>query len=162
MSSFPNRLIRSQLGPKLVDNYPVENPKSELGAATFNPSFWSVAGMTGILPRAALVARWNGSSFDISHQREAWNAENDQAHPSLARFGTGQYTYTFAATYLDEDGVAVPTVLVAARVAAVVASAGGPMRGSAWPNSGNALQIDIDLRDLASANRDGAFWLEVL
>jgi hypothetical protein len=162
MPSFPKRLTRSALGPKLVDNYPVENPTNELGAGTFNPDFWAVSGMAGIIARASLVASWNGTTFDILHRREAWNPDDDQAHPVLARTSAGVYTYTFPATALDEDGNAVNIILTGARCSSEVAHANGRIRAYAWPNSGSPLVVDIKLEDSAGTARDAKFWLEVL
>lgn len=113
-AGFPKRLVRSALGPKLRNNYPVEHPEGEIGDTQFNALFWNVAGMGLVLPRGVLVASWTGAAFVISHQAEAWNPENDQPHPVLARAGTGNYTYTLAASYLDEDGSAVAPDIKAA------------------------------------------------
>lgn len=156
--AFPKRVTRDALGPKLIDNYPVENPTSEVGAGTFNGLFSAVAGMALGAPRAILIAKWNGSTFDISAQAETWSPNGDQPHPALNRTGVGVYTYTFASSYLDEEGAAVSTVLAGARCSSEVNHANGRIRGYAWPT---ALVVDIKLEDSAGTARDAAFYLEV-
>ncbi len=162
---FPRRFTRDQLGPTLRNNYPVENPESDIGAESFNADFHQVAGMNLVVPRAALVASWNGSSFDILHQAEAWNPRHAQAHPVLARSGTGAYTYTFAPTYKDEDGVDVPTVLVAARAFELAGTAvfANRVEAHAWIDAGDPLVVHVQLwRSGTGAAEDHRFWLEVL
>src|SRR5690606_33961084 len=113
---FPKRFTRDELGPELVNAYPVENVETDVGEDTFNAAFHQLAGMNLIVPRATLVAEWTGAAINVLHQEEAWNAKREQAHPVAARAAAGHYTYTFAASYLDESGVALPTVLAVARV----------------------------------------------
>lgn len=158
--SFPNRPRRSTFGPTLEDAYPVENTKQQIGAGTFNPAFWTAAGGAQILPRASLIASYNGSVFVYSWQSEAWNPDGDQAHPVLTRQSTGLYRYTFASTYKDETGSDVPIVLYGARCSAGLGS-GNKIYPWAWPNAVTPLQVDIDLRDSGGTVRDAPFWLEV-
>lgn len=161
---FPRRFTRDALGPTLRNTYPVENPETDIGAEeTFNPVFHQITGMNLVVPRAALVAEWGGASFTLWHQEEAWNPKRSQAHPVLARTGAGLYTYTFAATYLDENGVAIPTALVAARAWAVGYDELGN-RCNAWAviNGANPLQVDIRLENTSAVLKDPRFWLEVL
>lgn len=119
---FPNRILRQHLGSKLQDRRRVENPKTEAGAARLNLLEHTAVGAGLVVARASLVAEWNAtlSAFSILHQEEAWNTDHAQAHPVLARLGTGRYTYTFAATYLDNDGVAQPLAIIAARPSPVI------------------------------------------
>jgi hypothetical protein len=170
--SFPKRFVRSALGPKLVDDIAVERPISEVGAAAFNPAFWAESGMNLVVPRAQFVASWNGSAFVISHQEEAWNPEHDQAHPTPARSATGRYSYTFASTYLDEDGVAQPTIIAGCRAtchadAIALLGAGIMPEAFAWIDSTNPLvvQVQVGSRVLSTGvhtARDYPFWLTVL
>lgn len=161
--SFPLRPLRSAFGPKLENAYPVENSNTQIGDGSFNAAFWALAGLGLVLPRVVVVAKWTGSSFTIFHQAEAWNPDGAQAHPVLARSATGRYSYTFASTYLDEDGVAQDTVLRAARCTAGDDNGGSsPRRGYAWILSGTPLVVNFRVDNDALVGQDELFWLEVL
>lgn len=163
MSGFPTRFLRSQLGPQLRNNYPVENPETDIGDATFNAAFWQIAGMNLVVPRATLVATWNGVGFDIGHQAEAWNADGAQLHPELARVGPGHYTYTFAPTYRDEDDVEIATALHAARVSVQqLTGVGEPYIPAAFPDTAEPLVVRIRIFEFLGSAADAPFWLEVL
>jgi len=122
--------------------------------------------------RVALVASWNGSAFVYAHQEEAWNDERDQVHPVLARSATGRYSYTFASSYLDEDGTAQPTILTGCRAtchadAIALLGAGIMPEAFAWIDSTNPLvvQVQVGSRVLSTGvhtARDYPFWLTVL
>lgn len=164
MSGFPTRFLRSLLGPAFVDSNPVENPESDIGARQFNAAFHQAAGMNLIVPRCALIAVYSGGSFQVSHQAEAWNPENQQAHPALARTAAGSYTYTFASTYKDEEGVDVATVLLTARVTCHRDLSGGfanRISAAAWIDGSNPLRVQVRLWDQSGTGVDHPFWLEV-
>jgi hypothetical protein len=160
---FPTRVTRDALGPKLEDAYPVEHPTQEVGARTFNADFWQVAGMNLIVPRAVLIASWNGSAFDLHHQAEAWNPNGQQGRPTLARVGAGDYTYEFASTYADEDGTQQTLTLVAARVndCKVLANFAARLESRAWLDGSNPLLVHVKLWDTGGSGADARFWLEV-
>lgn len=167
--SFPKRPQRSSFGPKLVNNYPVENPNSDVPDTALNGVFWTAAGLAGVLPRASCIASYTGGQFVISHQAEAWNPNGDQAHPTLARTNTGVYSYTFASTYLDEDGVAVPMDLKGSRVTCPSISSGTNFaEGVAWVDSVFPLVVIVRVgtRLISTgvfSNSDNiSFWLEVM
>lgn len=166
--SFPNRTTRSQLGPRFRDVYPVENPETDLGAGQLNEALDQIAGMNVIVPRVSLAASWGGSAFNIEHQAEAWNSDEAQLHPVLARISAGRYTYTFVATYVDGDGNVVATVLGPPRIAPTAAPAtdatpfADGLRARAWRDPGNPLAIKIAIATDALALVDAPFWLEVL
>jgi hypothetical protein len=164
---FPKRFTRDQLGPQLRNTYPVENPETDIGAETWNPLMHQVSGMNLVVPRVALVAAWGGAAFDLATQAEAWNPKGDQAHPVLGRTSTGDYTYTFAATYKDEDGVAQPLALGAPRVTPF----GAPIgvldylpHAFTWIDTVNPLIVQLRIFDVANAYAplDWPFWLEVM
>jgi hypothetical protein len=168
--AFPKRILRSALGPKLANNYPVENPTSDVGAETLNPAFAALAGLSLLSSRATFIGRWagTGQNFAISEQEEAWNDDHDQAHPTPSRTSTGLYSYLFAATYLDEDGVAVPTVLTGARATAGYLAFSGTTvnEAFAWIDPANPLNVLVQtatrtLSTGVSALADLPFWLEV-
>lgn len=164
MPGFPLRFLRSALGPELIDSAPVENPETDIGARQFNLAFWQMAGANLIVPRATVVARWDGSAFVIAHQAEAWNTEGAQAHPLLERQEEGSYTYTFAANYLDENGAAIATVLGPPRVSCHRALADFSERviTAAWIDPGDPLVVQVRLWDADGIGVDHPFWLEVL
>lgn len=157
---FPNRPLRTAFGDKLEDSRPVENPKQEVGKAAFNAAFWNTAGLGLVLPRWVVIASWNGSQLVVQHQAEAWNPNNDQAHPVLARSATGKYSYTFASSYLDEDGVAVPTTIFrpGGHVERVIAAATDRTDLYAWV-TGSPPVANFWIYDDAGTLRDDPFAL---
>jgi hypothetical protein len=166
--TFPRRFLRSALGPKLRNNYAVENPETDIGAEAFNAAFAALAGINLMVPRAVFVGVWGGSTFTIAEQEEAWNDDHDQTHPTPARTSAGLYTYTFAATYLDEDGVAQPTILTGACAFAGITAVDDTKiaEAFAWVDPTNALRVKVTtaLRVLAtgvSTLTDLPFWLGV-
>jgi hypothetical protein len=163
MSSFPRRFLRSLLGPKFVDTIPVENPETDIGARQFEAAFQAVSGMNLVVPRSSVIATYSGGAFQIAHQAEAWNPENAQLHPELARSGAGAYTYTFAASYKDQESVDIATVLFAARVTCHrdLSSFSQRIEAHAWRDAGNPLLINVRLWDAAGTGVDHPFWLEV-
>jgi len=164
MSGFPTRFLRSLLGPKFVNTSPVESPESDIGDVQFNAAFHQLAGMNLVVPRVALIASYTGAAQTILHQAEAWNPENAQAHPVLARSAAGVYTYTFASTYQDENGAAVATVLLAPRVSCHRDLSGGfanRIEAHAWKDGSNPLIVQVRLWDTGGTGVDHPFWLEV-
>jgi hypothetical protein len=140
--SFPKRPLRSSFGPKLRNAYPVENPAIDVGDVAFNGMFSTVAGLGLISARSIVIANYTGGAFVIGYQAEAWNQELSQAHPVLARSGAGLYSYTFASTYLDEDGVAVATDIKGPRPFSQADSSGTTVgEAFGWINPANPLQV---------------------
>lgn len=163
MTTWPNRLLRQLFGPTLRSLFPVENPEYDVGAETFNSLFWQLAGTNLVVHRVYLEASWNGSSFDIDSQAEAWNPNGDVAHPVLARASAGVYSYTFAATYQDMDGNAVQTVLGAPRVKSHRVLTGFPDRieAEAWVDPSAPLVVEVRLWEADGTPVDHPFSLEV-
>jgi hypothetical protein len=168
-ASFPKRFVRSALGPKFVNNYAVENPASDIGDTQFNAAFYALAGMNLVAPRWQFAATWNGSAFVVAHQEEAWNPERGQVRPTSARSATGRYSYTFTSSYLDEDGIAQPTILTGVRASCyadtiALLGAGIVPEAFAWIDSTNPLivQVQVCSRVLSTGvatARDYPFWL---
>ncbi len=162
---FPKRFTRDQLGPTLRNTYPVENPETDIGAETWNAVFHQTSGMNLIVPRVALIATWGGSAFNIAHQAEAWNPRGTQAHPTLARTSTGLYTYTFASTYLDEDGVEQSLALGAPRadVSTALTAFADRLEAHTWVDTSNPLIVQVRIWKSADGTAtDARFWLEVM
>lgn len=156
MPGFPLRSIMQSFGSRLRDARPVEHPELERGAARANLTEHIAAGSSLILPRASLIAQWSVSlgAFEIYHQEEAWNSRHEQAHPTLARLFAGAYTYTFASTYLDLDGVAQPFEILAVRCSVIASN--NPAAGCS--HSANEVLLEVQHSD---ALADMRFWLEV-
>ncbi len=165
MSGYPSRIVRSVLGPTFKDVRPVEHPEREISAESGNLLCNIATAANLIQPRASLVAIWSGSAFAILHQEEAWNVDHAQTHPQLERSSAGVYSYTFASSYKDKDGVDVPTTLVSARVTAsdvpLVFSPADAPRGAAFIDP--AVPYAVQIRTWSGTTLgDYRFWLEVL
>lgn len=163
MTGFPSRITRGTLGPKFVNAAPVEQPEQDIGDQQFNAAFWQVAGMNLGAPRVSLIAAYVGAAFVVANKTEAWNPDGTQAHPVLARTSAGVYTYTFAASYLDEDGAAVPTVLRAPRLSChkVLTAFADRIEAHAWVDVTNPLILQLRLWTGAAGTAvDEPFWLE--
>lgn len=166
MSGFPLRHLLQSFGSRLRDARPIEHPELEVSAARLNLGESIAAASSLLLPRAVLVAQWNVASqtFTIFHQEEAWNLKHEQAHPTLAQITDGAYSYTFASSYLDNDGVSVPTVLPAARLTAVqeVSSGGGaPTYSTGTELRPDGVTVEFFIRNSADELINRRFWLEV-
>lgn len=165
MSGFPTRLTRQILGPTLRDTYPVENPEIGIPASAFNTLFHQVAGLNLVsFARAIVVAEWNGSDFDIPYQEEAWNTRGLQSRPTLARTGTGNYTYTFASTYKNELDVDVTTALVASRASlrTQVTAYANRREIFTWIDPAAPLVVEVRIFDSSGTAQDEPFILEVM
>lgn len=169
MSGFPLRCLRSAFGSILRDARPVEHPELECSATRINLNEHVTAAASLLLPRVSLCAEWIAatSSFQIYHQEEAWNVNHEQAHPTLARSTDGAYSYTFAATYLDADGVAVATNIFAARCTAIQSTNSGGglpvLKSGTELSSASPLVVQFFTYDVAGTSpEDHRFWLEVL
>lgn len=167
MAGFPLRHLLSFFGPKLRDARPIENPVLETGQHRLNLTESIAAASSLLLPRVSLIAEWNATfgKFTVFHQEEAWNAKHELPHPTLERLADGYYTYTFASSYPDNDGIQVPTVIYAARLTVIqeVNSGGAaPTYKHGTELSGSTgLSVQFFIKDESSALIDRRFWLEV-
>lgn len=167
MIGYPRRITRDQLGPSLRNTHPVDNPETDVGAETLNALFHQASGLNlAVATRASVIATWDalGLDFDIEHQEEAWNPRRTQLHPVLSRQGVGEYSYAFAASYLDETDVAHPTALISVRASAMVeiSTAADIVRCIAWIDPANPTVVRIRLFDASGIATDAAqFWIEV-
>lgn len=164
MSGFPLRFRRSVLGPKLIDSNPIENPETDIPASAFEALFQQLVGLNlAQWTRAVVIANWNGSSFDYAYRDEAWNTDGQQTRPVLARAGAGNYSWTFASSYLDEDGNAQATVLVAPRASSrkLLTAASDRVDGYAWIDPAAPLVVQARFyRKTTDALEDVPFILE--
>ena len=166
MSGFPLRHYLQSFGSRLRDARPIEHPEFEVNAQRLNLGESISAASSLLLPRVNLIAQWNtaNSAFQIFHQSEAWNVRNEQPHPTLAQITDGAYSYTFASSYLDNDGVSVPTLLTAARLTAIqeVSSGGGaPTYSTGTELRPDGITVEFFIRNSAGVLVNRRFWLEV-
>lgn len=162
--SFPVRILRSIFGPTFQDTRPVEHPETEFGADKMELLLWQLGGMNQTAARATLAAAWVTSAFQVFHQGQAWNPKGAQANPVLARTSAGVYTWTFAATYPDLDGVQVSPNIGAVRITChkILANFGDRIEAHAWRDASNAGLVHIRLWSTAGAPVDEPFWIEAL
>lgn len=163
---WPLRIVRALL-PTMDELIPKEHPEQDVGGGDFNLDWWQLAGANLVIPRAVLAAKYNTgtSAFVKSYQEEAWNVNSALAHPTLARAGAGEYSYTFAATYPDKDGNLVATVLGEPDVRAtkVLAVYADRVDAYAWIDAGDPLVIQVRLFNAAGAGVDDVpFLLKVM
>jgi hypothetical protein len=116
MAGFPGRPDRAQFGPTYEDEFPVENPKRELGEAVINLNMWQLAGVGLVSPKVVITATVSGSAVTVTNQLLAWDPNQTGAAITIAYNSTGNYTPTFASTYTDEDGNNVATGLIGGTV----------------------------------------------
>jgi hypothetical protein len=102
MSGFPNRPTRTTFGPTLEDARPVTNPQRELGADVMNLAFWQLAGAGAVLPMAIVV--YNGATPAILYQALAFDPKSLLGNITSVKNGAGDYRFTFASSYPDENG----------------------------------------------------------
>ena len=113
MGGFPARPNRDAFGPTLEDEAPVENPKREIGADTFNLSWWQVAGLGKVVPKAWLKCTVAGAAITTNSQGLAFDPEGALGVLTWVYVGVGSYTIEFASQYADEDGTLINLSLVA-------------------------------------------------
>lgn len=105
MSGFPNIPRRVDFGPEMRDARPPIIPETDLSANQMNLTFWQVAGAGRVLPQAVLV--FDPDSPEITFQALAFDPRQLLGPVDFVVNGTGDYTFTFATTYRDEQGTPV-------------------------------------------------------
>ena len=106
MSGFPAVPARAAFGPTFQNARPVRDATRELDAGTMNLAAWQVAGAGRTVPKAWLL--YAGATPALSAHAETWAPSGDGAAPGAVRNSTGNYTFTYLATYPDENGAEVP------------------------------------------------------
>ncbi len=153
MSGFPTRPSLTAFGPRRSNARPVRNPQQQAGADFMNLLRWDVAGLGASCPRAWVLATFTGpTTIAVTAQGNAWHG----AAPTPARSGTGVYTFTYAATYVDDDSVAIVTNLLAVKVS----PRGSTARISGWEITDSRI-VTVYLFDAAGAAADGSFTFEL-
>jgi hypothetical protein len=112
MAGFPNRIVRSSLGPTVIDTWPVKDERKAIPARTQNLQFWQVAGSQMCVPRACIGATVSGSVVTTDYQTLAWDTEGALALLTWGYASAGNFTFSFPnATYPDEVGNDVPLII---------------------------------------------------
>lgn len=104
MSGFPNKPSRTDFGPEYENEFPVRNPKREMGEDIVNLLMWQVAGAGVVAPKAVLVVSHSGSTVTTTHQLLAFDPNSSVSPIPWVDAGTGQYAFTFADKYPDQNG----------------------------------------------------------
>ena len=110
---FPTRISRSIFPQWLMRSLQILKPEECLTDAQINHLAWQIIG-------AGLTAPLAWFTFDSIGVRlasaESWNGNASALlRPVSAKTATGIYTLTFAATYPNEKGVAVPLEIKGAK-----------------------------------------------
>jgi hypothetical protein len=116
MAGFPGRPDRTEFGPTYEDEFPVENPKRELGQSVINLNMWQLAGAGLVSPKVVITATVSGSVVTVTNQLLAWDPSQALTNISFAYNSAGNYTPTFLSQYPDEDGNDVSTGLIGGTV----------------------------------------------
>jgi len=85
----------------------------ENSAANFNLSFWQLAGLGRVDPRAVLRCTVSGGVVTTVDQLLAWDANGGLSPLAWTYKGVGFYEFAFAVQYPDERGINVNLVLTA-------------------------------------------------
>ena len=116
MGGFPTRANRAAFGPTRQDFKPVTDPVRENGAADYNLAYWQLAGLGRVTPRAVLRCTVSGGVVTTADQLIAWDANAGLSPLTWTYRGVGFYEFAFAATYPNELGSNIATVLMAGLV----------------------------------------------
>lgn len=106
MPGYPNKIIRTSLGPTYENANKVANPKQEIDAAVFNLMAWQVAGMNGCVPRGVIIGQADNASISLLKQWFAWDPNGALGPTALTRTGVGAYTWQLpgSGSYPDMNG----------------------------------------------------------
>lgn len=124
---FPTRPNRAAFGPDYENERPVTDVKREIGAGIFNLSFWQLAGLSRVAPRAILVASVSGGAVTTTHQMLAWDPNGELPLLAWTYDGVGEYSVALDDQYPDEQGTDVDTALVGGLAGAMGTVAAFPL-----------------------------------
>lgn len=114
---FPTRIARSSFGPRLVNKWPVVDPKHDIGDHTFNLLFHQVAGMNAVSARGLLFVDVNASTGAIAttYQGLAWDPDGLLPKIVWTRSSAGVYLWSLPeASYPDENGILITVEILGA------------------------------------------------
>lgn len=119
MAGFPSRISRSSFGPTLEDQWPIVNPKHDVGEAALNLAFWQTAGMnlTAFRGLIYVVVDEDAETATTSYQGFAWDPNKTMANLVWTRSAAGVYTFNLPESqYEDERGNLITVTLVGGAV----------------------------------------------
>lgn len=100
--TFPGIDSISTYGGLMSDYAPVEDPTTDLAAASFNKMSASAAAMTHVSNRAWCSFTGGSSPAIVSHD-SAWGSDVS-VKPTIAKIGTGHHRITWPVTITDGVG----------------------------------------------------------
>lgn len=156
MSGFPVRPNRTAFGGDYVDERPVEDTEKEISASIFNLSFWQLAGLGRVIPKAVLVCSVAGGVVTTDYQLLVFDPNGSLSTLTWTYNGVGDYSLAFASQYPDENGTNQNLSLVGA-LAGVMDST--PVISSVDLTSG--YEADVYFLDDAGAAADPAGFVVV-
>ena len=158
MAGFPNRPDRDEFGPTYEDERPVENPKRELGQSVINLNMWQLTGVGLTSPKVVITATVSGSTVTVVNQLLAWDPHQDLGNITISYAGTGNYTFAFASTYPNEDGLSVSTGLIGGSVFPNVATNVNGVLNLTSGYEGNIRLFDADAGTAIDADFTLIIW----
>ena len=114
MPSFPTRITRDAFGPDRINKGGLAgDPHYSVNAGDYNTLFWQTSGLglVGALCRLTFLTATTTGGMSLIDHAEAWDPKRIQAAPTLARTGTGIFTFTFPTQVTDVDGNTVSVVV---------------------------------------------------
>ncbi len=109
---FPDVPARIDFGPEMKNVRDPVLPEKDLSADQMNLTFWQAAGAGRVLPQVILLFNPFGPS--ILYQGLAFDPRGVLGPIPAVVNGVGDYTFTFATTYLNEQKVAKAFTPIAA------------------------------------------------
>lgn len=103
MSGYPLKITRAALGPTYENVSKITNPKKQLDAAKLNLLLWQLAGVQGASARGLVRVTLAATTFTVTHQWLAWDADGALAKMTFTHVGTGDYTWTLPNSGLFDD-----------------------------------------------------------
>lgn len=158
MSGFPTRVSRSSFGPTLEDKWPVVNPKTDIGADSFNLLFHQTAGMNAVTSRGLLYVSVEGTTVTTVFQGVAWDPNSEMAKITWTRSEAGIYTWSLPqASYEDEEGNAITVSILGGMVLPQELYGGNVLVGQNVKTGARSGQVHITAPGLNSAHQDSDF-----
>lgn len=154
MSGFPATPTRTAFGPEMKNKRTPRNPETDLNANQMNLLFWQVAGAGRTVAQASLV--YDGAAPGVTYQALAFDPKQELGNIAVVKNGVGDYVFTFASTYLNQNGVATPFVPGMAMV-----SLQNPVVNDSVQFSIAGQSVTVNVRDAAGTLKDGVVQLQV-
>ena len=155
MSGYPNIPARVAYGPQMRNKFEPRIADTDLAADSVNLTFWQIAGAARVLPMALIL--FDGVTPQILSQALAFDPKQELGDIAFVDNGVGDYTFTFAGTYLNQNGAATP--FVPSFSAPFVQGGAAGTKANSFLPSGQDVRVVV--RDIAEASIDATFVLAV-